>query len=234
MNNKLLLGPKCVIPDEYKDREVYFLAGPIRGADGWQMEAAEELWKKFPGCIVVDPSRWDTAEKFAKTEEEREKIKEHRKNSIGVKDESMYPGQAPWEKEHMKMASEKGTLFFWLPSESKENPRPVEEGAYARDTRVEIGKWIEKIENNPELKVKIGGHWEIDEKGKETKNSFDGMNFIVYYLTGEKDRRKIYEGKSENEHLILAPSLEEFLNKFEDKEKNKEILREINNKTRLI
>ncbi len=220
MKEKLLLEPKCVIPEEYKDRKVFFLAGPIRGGGNWQMRAAETLWKKYPGCIVVDPSRWDAAEKNAKSEEERSKITEHRKNAIGVKDESLYLAQAPWESHHMKIASELGTLFFWLEKQSKDDPRLQNEGVYAQDTRVEMGIWIERAHNNPSLKIKIGGNWEIDETGKETENSFGGMNFIAYYLTGEKDRRKVYNGEVKSEHLVLAHSLEEFLeNAVVDKEK---------------
>jgi hypothetical protein len=211
--SKLLLEPKCVIPEEYKGRKVFFLAGPIRGGGGWQMKAAESLWAKYPGCIVVDPTRGASAEKSAKSDEERERIAEHRKNAIGIKDENLYPGQAGWESDHMKMASEKGTLIFWLERESKTEPRPQGKGVYAQDTRVEIGMWLERIKNDPKLNVKVGGHWEIDEKGNETENSFGGMNFIAYYLTGEKDRRKIYNGEIDNEHLVLAKSLEEFLEK---------------------
>ncbi|MFA5870402.1 MAG: hypothetical protein WC842_00730 [Candidatus Paceibacterota bacterium] len=201
------------MPDEYKDRKVFFLAGPIRGGGGWQMEAAESLWANHPGCIVADPSRWDVAEKMAKNDEERKKITEHRKNSFGIKDDVLYPHQAGWESDHMEVASKKGMLIFWLEKESKTEARPQGEGVYAQDTRVEIGMWLERIKNNPNLNVKIGGHWEIDEKEKETKNSFGGMNFITYYLTGEKDRRKIYDGKINNEHLVLAKNLEKFLEK---------------------
>jgi hypothetical protein len=223
MIEKLLLQPKCVIPDEYKNRKVFFLAGPIRGGGNWQMRAAEKLWEKFPGCIVVDPTRWDAAEKNAKTDEERTKIQEHRKNAIGVKDENLYPAQAPWESDHMKLASENGTLFFWLERQSKDDPRLQGEGVYAQDTRVEMGIWIERIHNNPNLKVKIGGNWEIDENGRETENSFGGMNFITFYLTGEKDRRKVYKGEVESEHLILAKSIEEFLDIYSEKENREKI-----------
>lgn len=209
--NKLLLQPKCVIPGEYKNRKVFFLAGPIHGGGGWQMKAAEFLWAKYPGCIVADPTRWDAAEKVAKSDTRRQKITEHRKNAIGVKDDILYPNQSSWENDYMKMASEKGELIFWLGKESTTEPR--EKGVYAQDTRVEIGMWIEKIKNNPKLNVKIGGSWEIDEKGHETSNSFGGMNFIAYYLTDEKDRKRIYNGEINDSHLVLAKSLDEFLEK---------------------
>ncbi len=203
--SKLLLQPKYVMPEEYKNRKVFFLAGPINGGGGWQMKAAEFLWARYPGCVVVDPTRWDAAEKVAKSDIEKQKITEHRKNAI------LYPNQRSWESDYMKIASEKGELIFWLEKESTTEPR--EKGVYAQDTRVEIGMWIERIKNNPRLKVKIGGPWEIDEKGHETPNSFRGMNFITYYLTGEKDRKKIYNGEINNSHLVLAKSLDEFLEK---------------------
>lgn len=224
MTQKLLLQPKHVIPEEYKDRKVFFLAGPIRGGGGWQMQAAEILWKKFPGCIVADPSRWDVALKNASSEEERLVILEHIKNGIGVKDGQKYEVQAAWESDHMTMAAEKGTLLFWMERESKESPRSKDEGVYAQDTRPEFGIWIERVHNNSSLNVKFGGHWEIDDAGKETKNSFGGMNFLSYYLTGEQDRKKLVSGEVENPNLVVAKDLDDFIEKitselFEDRER---------------
>lgn len=213
MTQKLLLQPKHVIPEEYKDRKVFFLAGPIRGGGAWQMQAAETLWKKFPGCIVVDPSRWDAALKNASDDEEKKRISEHMENGIGIKDEQKYESQAAWESDHMKMAAEKGILLFWMERESKENPRPKDEGVYAQDTRVETGIWIERLHNNPTLNVKFGGHWELNDKGQETENSFGGMNFIAYYLTGVQDRKKLLNGEVEHPNLVIAKDLNEFIEK---------------------
>ncbi len=210
---KLLLEPKSEIPNKYKNKKIFFLAGPIRGGNNWQIKAAEFLWKKYPGCIVVDPTRWELAEEIAKSFKLKKRIFNHRKNSIGIKNEKLYPNQASWESNYMKKASIKGCLIFWLEKESRSEPRPKTSGVYAQDTRVEIGMWIEKINNNSKLKVKIGGCWEIDKNGYETSNSFGGMNFITYYLTGEKDRRKIYQDQIKNPHLVLAKDIEEFLEK---------------------
>jgi len=212
MMTGLLLGPKYVIPNEYRDRRIYFLAGPIRGGGQWQMRAAELLWEKSPGCVVADPSRWETTEKAAASETAAERIKLHRSNSIGKWDGVKYPNQASWESEHMRLASETGTLLFWLPKQSTTGIRPKKDGVYAQDSRVEIGIWIERVKNNPSLNVRIGGDWEIDANGYETENSFGGMNFIAYYLTGVKDRRALYESGSLNKHFVRASDLESFIN----------------------
>jgi hypothetical protein len=210
---KLLLEPKCKIPTEHMWRKIFFLAGPIRGGGEWQMRAANTIWNKYPGSIVADPTRWDKLETTSVGQKKVE-VKFHRQYAIGEKSSTHYFSQAPWEKEHMNRAAESGGLFFWFERESIKDPRPKDEGVYAQDTRVETGIWIERVKNSPELKVRFGGHWDLDEDGRETKHSFGGLNFIFFYLTGEADRSKLFRGEVTHPNLILARSVEEFIEKY--------------------
>jgi hypothetical protein len=216
MSEKFLLEPKRVIPETLQDRPVFFLAGPIRGGGSWQLEAAEYLWKKFPGAIVVDPTRWEAFLQETKDGEAYARVYAHRAHSVGVKDETLYPAQAPWESDHMKLAASKGVLLFWLPRQRED--RPKDQGVYAQDTRVEIGIWIERLrwlekfeEAYGKQRVLFGGEWHMDDKGKETPESFGGLNFIAYYLTGEKDRRKLYTGEVKHPRLSRACTLKAFI-----------------------
>lgn len=215
-HEKFLLEPKRVIPESLADRPVFFLAGPIRGGGGWQLEAAEYLWKKFPGAVVCDPTWREAFLEHTKDGEAYARVYAHRRHSVGKKDETLYPAQAPWESDHMLRAAQKGVLLFWLPKQRED--RPKSEGVYAQDTRVEVGMWIERLkwmkkfqETYGELRVLFGGEWDMDEHGKETENSFGGLNFITYYLTGEKDRKKLYTGEVTHPLLSRAPTLEAFI-----------------------
>lgn len=155
---RLILAPFCAVPKEYEDRKIFFLAGPIEGGDHWQRDAANFLWNQYPGCIVADPSY------------KQSNIQPKSTVAVcGHIDRYAFLQQAEWESYAMNLAARKGTLFFWLPRESTTNPR--REGVYAQCTRVEIGIWIERYKNNPNLSVKIGGDaW------------FDGLQFIYYYM----------------------------------------------------
>ncbi len=177
----------------------------------WQIRATELLWKIFEGCVVCDPTRWDDAETHEKDPQTRQRIVAHRAHAIGEKNVARYPAQAPWEEEHMNLASKQGRLLFWMERESKKYHRPKSEGVYAQDTRVEAGIWIQKLKADPALRISFGGHWDIDSHGQETKKSFGGMNFIVYYLTGVKDRRRLYNGEVAHPNLVRAESVENFI-----------------------
>lgn len=209
---RFLLRPKYAIPPELADRKIFFLAGPIRGGGNWQMRAAEIIWKKYPGSIVADPTRWDKVAEKANSVE-KDAILKHLMYSIGKLDESTFPRQAIWEKVHMLKSAGKGKLLFWFEKESENDPRPKDEGVYAQDTRVEAGMWIEKLKQNNKLQVKFGGNWEIDSDGRETDNSFGGLNFIFYYLTGEPDLKKLQTGQVKHANLVIAKKLETFLEK---------------------
>lgn len=213
MSEKLLLPPKHVLPEKYRGRKIFFLAGPIRGGGYWQIRAADILWKLFDGCVVVDPTRWESALASEKDPKLKKRIAAYLAHAIGTKDEVHYLAQAPWEDEHMRAAAEKGKLLFWLERESPSHPRPKNEGVYAQDTRVETGIWIERLKHEPHLKVAFGGTWKINDKGQETRTSFGGMNFIAYYLTGVQDRRKLYSNEVQHPRLIRAKSVEEFVTK---------------------
>lgn len=55
----------------------------------------------------------------------------------------------------MQEASMKGCLLFWLPCESKENPRNDGE-PYARDTYGELGEWRGRLMYAGQQRVVVG------------------------------------------------------------------------------
>lgn len=178
---RLLLAPFRAVPQELEDRKIFFLAGPIAGGDNWQRDAADFLWNQYPGCIVADPSYKESNTQPKSTV-----------TVCGHIDHTSFLQQAEWESYAMNLAARKGTLFFWLPRESTINPRPREHGVYAQDTRVEIGIWIERYKNNPNLSIQIGGDaW------------FDGLQFIYYYM-----KEGIHEMK-----LVFSAHVTDFLRK---------------------
>ena len=133
---KLLL-PKTHIDVVALGLPVFYLAGPIRGADDWQADVAGILDFIHEGqCIIVNPSRY----------EETHPLYAGRLRG----DENHFERQTDWEDFYMRLAatSSRGCLIFWLPAESKQNPRPKAAGAYARDTLGEIGEWRGRLMGN--------------------------------------------------------------------------------------
>ncbi len=130
-----ILLPKTSPVITYAEQKIFFLAGPIRGADDWHQKMAELIWEKSPEALVVIPLRYEKSHPFFDN------------NIGGERDEEKYPSQTKWEREWMKKASHshQGAIIFWLPCESKTNPRKKEDGPYAQDTYGELGAWrIEK------------------------------------------------------------------------------------------
>lgn len=129
---KLLLPKKFVPLKLNRGQHVYFLAGPIRGADDWQKEAIKLLFKKDKDCYIVCPCRYDETHELYKYA-----LHLKPENSLGQD----FPNQTLWERYYLELASYYGAIIFWLPLESKINPRRLEDGPYARDTMGEIGRW---------------------------------------------------------------------------------------------
>lgn len=139
-----LILPKNIYHDPdfgRKGKKVYFLAGPILGGGDWHKEAILELSKKDPGCYIACPARYDESHELYKYSLS-DNSKEH---SLGS-----FESQTSWERYYLKIASEKGTIIFWLPLEDVKNPRRNEGGSYARDTRAEIGRWSVRNALRPE------------------------------------------------------------------------------------
>ena len=130
---------KLILPNTYVDRgalvglPLFYLAGPIRGADDWQAKAIQMLDEHYRGnCAVVNPSRYDETHPLYGCKAEG--------------DENVFRRQTDWEHYYMSEASGHGCLIFWLPCESRENPRPRADGPYAQDTYGELGYWRAMLE----------------------------------------------------------------------------------------
>jgi hypothetical protein len=156
-NNINLILPKNFVDVEFGNKQrLYFLAGPIRGAGDWQKEAIKMIAAKDKNCYIVCPCRYD---------ENHELYKYSLAPKLGKKNLEKFPNQTMWERYYLELASYYGAIVFWLPLESKTNPRAKEDGPYARDTMGEIGRW--SIRHSYGLGLKI--------KGRNKKR----VNFII-------------------------------------------------------
>ncbi|HTH92932.1 MAG TPA: hypothetical protein VL576_00405 [Candidatus Paceibacterota bacterium] len=108
---------------------IYFLAGPIRGADDWQKEAVKLLAEKDPHCYVACPRRYDESHELYHLSESVQGSILH------------FSRQTLWERYYLDRAARSGCIIFWLPCESATNPRKKEDGPYARDTYGELARW---------------------------------------------------------------------------------------------
>lgn len=140
---KLIL-PKTLPHSLSLDLPLFFLAGPIHGGDDWQAAMAEMLTKLTGDCIIVNPSRY---------------TEEHPLYQYRVAGrEDVYPRQTDWEHHYLRYAADKwpiGCIIFWLPEESKTNPRTGPK-PYAMDTRGEIGVWRGHLAHDRSLRIAIG------------------------------------------------------------------------------
>lgn len=135
-----------------KNIPVFFLAGPVRGGDDWQYKTTQllqeqmgdtEFYVAIPYYLKVLPD-------------------EHPLFKIKAEgDDSFFERQLNWERHYIDLASKQGCLIFWLPEESKTNPR-IGGGPYATDTRGELGEWRGLLMNNKNLHVVVGGEEGFD------------------------------------------------------------------------
>jgi hypothetical protein len=142
MDVKILLPKRQVKIDETE--RIYFLAGPIRGADDWQAKAIQLIAERDPGCTVACPCRYN---------------KDHPLFGHSIVPELNaydFPRQTLWEREYIMHAMLHGCLIFWLPCESKTNPRPKDQGPYARDTYGEIGRYFTHKAYQQNLRIVLG------------------------------------------------------------------------------
>ena len=113
------------------DARVVFLAGPVQGADDWQMQLGEQLAEQLEDIFIATPR-------------------------VPKKDNSFdYLRQVSWEKTHLQLAAKNGILVFWF---AAQNPNlDYESGrAYAQTTRLEIGRAFGWLDHNPDLKLVVG------------------------------------------------------------------------------
>lgn len=123
---------------------LFFLAGPIGGGDDWHSRMMRILMEWNDDCIIVNPTRYTADHPFC----------QYRVNGR----EGTYQRQTDWERHYLRQAADewpRGCIIFWLPEESKTNPR-TDGNPYAMDTRGELGEWRGHLMHNPGLRVVIG------------------------------------------------------------------------------
>ena len=121
---------------------LFFLAGPIRGGDDWQAECCKEIREYIPNFYAAVPSHY----------KEDHPLMPYRI----VGDDKYFPRQLNWERHYLELAANTGCIIFWLPCESKINPRGGTE-PYAMDTRGELGEWRARLMFDPKrLGVVVG------------------------------------------------------------------------------
>lgn len=130
----LILPKNGLVLDLKQWEHLYFLAGPIRWAWDWQTKTIKMLSKKDTNCYIACPCRYDDKHELFNYSLPATKL------SNGDF-ELQFENQTMWERYYLEMASNFGSIIFWLPSQDKENPRKKEDGPYAQDTYGELGRW---------------------------------------------------------------------------------------------
>ena len=119
--------------------KVIFLAGPIRDAPQWQVEAFKLLQKyNFDGYVAAPVRSLEINLPFMVSNE-------------------LFPRQLKWEQYYLKRASIKGCILFWLPLRKTFKFKK----AYARDTFGELGEWRGRSMCS-NCNIVIGGEDEFD------------------------------------------------------------------------
>lgn len=138
-----ILLPKKLIPERLITGSLFFLAGPIRGGGNWQQKACLLIERYTPNATVAVPCRWNEAD-----------LLYDQRIVPGIKDYE-FLNQTLWERHYLAKAARRGVIIFWLPLESKFNPRG-EDGPYARDTLGELGRWVMYKHFRPKTRLVIG------------------------------------------------------------------------------
>ncbi|MEK7202239.1 MAG: hypothetical protein AAB669_01785 [Patescibacteria group bacterium] len=136
-----LILPKLLVLDRNIIQPLFFTAGPIKGGGNWQEKAWDYLANQLNEMAAAIPRRWKSDHRlFA-----------HRATG----QEDAFDRQTLWERHYMQRASRWGCLVFWLPCESKTEPR-TDGQPYARDTYGELGAWRSRLGDSTFDKVVIG------------------------------------------------------------------------------
>ena len=172
---KNLILPKDPVNIDVSKHDIYFLAGPIRGGGDRQNETMNLIQELDEKAIIACPCRWD---------ENHEKFQQKMETN---NHEIVFPRQTLWERHYLDLAAQHGCIIFWLPCESKTNPRPKDQGAYAQDTYGELGSWRVKTAMNRKLKMVVGA-----------EENFPGLGVIQANFNAEfKEEYPIYSSLEE-------------------------------------
>lgn len=120
---------------------LFFLAGPVRGGDDWQTKCCEEIGKHLPRFYAAIPCMYPETHPLIPFR-------------VTGKDHD-FDRQLTWERHYLDIAATTGCIIFWLPCESKVNPK-TGEYPYAMDTRGELGEWRGRLMFDSKLRVVIG------------------------------------------------------------------------------
>lgn len=145
---------------------LFFLAGPVRGGEDWQKKAVEELQRYLKQFYVAIPYYHHSREHFPLLERKEPGI------------EGRFKRQLNWERHYIDLASKNGCLIFWLPEESKINPRLPDEGPYATDTRGEIARASVELKYNPKNRVVAGAEKDFYSLSQIQRNFALDQGFI--------------------------------------------------------
>ncbi len=167
-----VLLPKTLYETDPSYGPVFFLAGPVRGGDDWQADACREIQKHIPHFYAALPCRYPEHHPLMRF-------------CTGGK-ENHFDRQLSWERHYLTLSSENGCLLFWLPAESKKNPREGNE-PYAMDTRGELGEWRGRLMHNPGLRIVVGAEEGFPGLSQIQRNFNFAMNsdFPIYPTLAE-------------------------------------------------
>lgn len=136
-----IILPKTLCEIDFTYGPLFFLGGPVLGGGDWQRKCCEILGNKIGNFYAAIPCRYD---------------KDHPLSAYKAGwEENYFDKQLTWERRYLALAAHRGCLFFWLPCESKANPR-TDHNPYAMDTRGEIGEWRGHLMEEPALQIVVG------------------------------------------------------------------------------
>lgn len=161
-------GRKVNIPT---NKPVLFLAGPIRNAPKWQEQAIEILLRKNPDIFVAAPLRT---------------VSDHLKSFIEIDQESYetFERQRAWEQHYLYSAARNGCIVFWLPKE--DSLKEYADKVYAHITMLELGEWIERVKQDPNIHLVVG-----------TDGQFPEWRTIEFEIKAEIPKTIIYHSLEE-------------------------------------
>lgn len=150
--DRLIYPPKTTIHDV--ENHYVFLAGPIQGSRNWQNEIVGKLKNLLPKNYYIANPRF-----------------------VYKPDSFDYDKQVNWETEYLTRASINGIILFWLEKEEFHDPKR----SYAQTTRFELATWLERQNNNKNIKICIGIHDDFPGKKyivKKIKEEYPNINKI--------------------------------------------------------
>ena len=153
-----------IIPKTFvvADRSLIFLAGPIRGAPEWQEEAIDFIMSKKPETYVASPRR-----------EVRGNVSRYVLSGM----DNHFLRQREWERYYLDVASQNGSIMFWLPGEENHSCSK----SYGAMTRLELGQWMTNYRKDNSLRVVFGSDGKFSEIDTIKYDlSLDAPNKVIY------------------------------------------------------